>query len=83
MALAYPYLYGKALDSIQEIPSDIKCLVVDDLIDIGDDIKEGINTVDSARYLLSLSRQKSRQPSVLPDTQRKAPRTHFIPKGPP
>ena len=33
-------------------------LVVDDLVDIGDDIKEGVNAVDGARYLLTLSRQK-------------------------
>jgi hypothetical protein len=32
-------------------------LVVDDLVDIGDDIKEGVNAVDGARYLLTLSRQ--------------------------
>jgi hypothetical protein len=32
--------------------------VVDDLVDIGDDIKEGVNAVDGARYLLTLSRQK-------------------------
>jgi hypothetical protein len=33
-------------------------LVVDDLVDIGDDIKEGVNAVDGARDLLTLSRQK-------------------------
>ena len=33
-------------------------LVVDDLIDIGDDIKKGVNSVDGARDLLTLSRQK-------------------------
>ena len=33
-------------------------LVVDDLVDIGDDIKKGINEVDGARDLLTLSRQK-------------------------
>ena len=32
--------------------------MVDDLVDIGDDIKEGVNAVDGARYLLTLSRQK-------------------------
>ena len=31
--------------------------MVDDLIDIGDDIKEGMNSVDSARHLLAISRQ--------------------------
>ncbi len=48
-ALTHPYLYGKALDLIQEVPVGLKYLVVDDLIDIGDDIKEGVNSVDSAR----------------------------------
>ena len=33
-------------------------LVVDDLVDIGDDIKKGVNAVDGARDLLKLSRQK-------------------------
>ena len=33
-------------------------LVVDDLVDIGDDIKKGINAVDGARDLLTISRQK-------------------------
>jgi hypothetical protein len=33
-------------------------LVVDDLLDIGDDIKEGLNAVDGARDLLTHSRQK-------------------------
>ena len=42
-ALTYPYLYGSALDNIYDTPVDIKCLVVDDLIDIGDDIKVGVN----------------------------------------
>jgi hypothetical protein len=32
--------------------------VVDELIDIGDDIKEGVNSVDSARQLLTICRQK-------------------------
>ena len=33
-------------------------LVVDDLVDIGDDIKKGVKAVDGARDLLTLSRQK-------------------------
>ena len=33
-------------------------LVVDILLDIGDDIKEGLNAVDGARDLLTHSRQK-------------------------
>ena len=33
-------------------------LVVDDLVDIGDDIKKKVNAVDGARDLLKLSRQK-------------------------
>ena len=32
--------------------------MVDDLVDIGDDIKKGVNAVDGARDLLTLSRQK-------------------------
>jgi hypothetical protein len=31
---------------------------VDDLVDIGDDIKEGVNSVDGARQLLTLARKK-------------------------
>ena len=33
-------------------------LVVDDLVDIGDDIKKGVKAVDESRDLLTLSRQK-------------------------
>ena len=33
-------------------------LVVDDLVDISDDIKEGVHEVEKARKLLTKSRQK-------------------------
>ena len=58
MAITYPYLHGSALDRIEEQPAGPKHLVVDDLIDIGDDIKEGVNSVDKARQLLTLARKK-------------------------
>ena len=58
MAITHPYLYGTALDRIKDLSDRPKQLVVDDLLDIGDDIKEGVNSVDSARHLLTLSRQK-------------------------
>ena len=58
MAFTYPYLHGSALDRIEEEPAGPKQLVVDDLVDIGDDIKKGVKSVDSARQLLTLARKK-------------------------
>jgi hypothetical protein len=42
-AITYPHLHGSVLERIEEQPVGPKNLVVDDLIDIGDDIKEGVN----------------------------------------
>ena len=56
-AITYPHLHGSALERIEEQPAGPKH-AVDDLIDIGDDIKEGVNLVDGARQLLTLARKK-------------------------
>ena len=58
MAITYPYLHGSALDRIEEQPAGPRQLVVDDLVEIGDDIKKGMNSVDSARKLLTLAHKK-------------------------
>jgi hypothetical protein len=58
MAITYPYLHGSALDRIEEQPAGPRQLVVDDLVDIGDDIKKGVKSVDGARQLLTLARKK-------------------------
>jgi hypothetical protein len=57
-AITYPHLHGSALERKEEQPVGPKHFVVDDLIDIGDDIKEGVNSVDGARHLLTLARKK-------------------------
>jgi hypothetical protein len=55
MALAYPYLYGSALDGKEmELEGPIK-IEVDKLEDTGDDLKEGINAVEASRQLLKQS----------------------------
>ena len=61
MAITYPYLHGSALDIIEEKPAGPRQLVVDDLVDIGDDIKKGVKSVDRARELLTLARKKVSQ----------------------
>jgi hypothetical protein len=57
-AITYPHLHGAALEKIEEQPAGPKHLVVDDLVDIGEDIKEGVTSVDGARQLLALARKK-------------------------
>jgi len=57
MAIAHPYLHGKALDHIEEEPiGPVKIDVYNN--DINDDLIQGINDVDAARHLLTESRQK-------------------------
>ena len=50
MAITHPYLHGNALDRMNEDPVGPLRLVVDDLVDIGDDIKKGVNAVDGAGF---------------------------------
>jgi len=57
-AITYPHLHGSALERIEEQSVGPKHFVVDDLVDIGDDIKEGVKSVDGARQLLTLARKK-------------------------
>jgi hypothetical protein len=51
-------LHGTALERIQDEPEGPLHIVVNDLIDIGDDLKKGINAVDRVRGLLTDSRHK-------------------------
>jgi hypothetical protein len=58
MAITYPHLHGSALERIEEQPVGPKHFVVDDLVDIGDDIKKGVYSVDGARQVLNLAHKK-------------------------
>ena len=55
MAISHPYLHGTALDRMQEEPEGPVSIDVSNY-DIGDDLMKGINGIDGARQLVTLSR---------------------------
>ena len=55
--MEHPYLYGTALDRIQDTPTGLVTINIQ-TDDIGDDLIQGINQIDAARQLLTHSRHK-------------------------
>ena len=57
MAKDYPYLYGNALDRMEDEPQGPVPIDVQEY-SIGEDLMKGINDIDGARDVVTNSRQK-------------------------
>jgi hypothetical protein len=55
--MTYTHLYGDAIDRMKDEPKGPLALVVDELVDIKDDLKNGVAAVDKLRRHLTVSRQ--------------------------
>lgn len=60
MAKDYPYLYGNALDRMEDEPQGPVPIDVQEY-SIGEDLMKGINDIDGARDVVTNSRQKVRK----------------------
>ena len=57
MAKDYPYLYGNALDRMEDEPQGPVPIDIQEY-SIGEDLMKGINDIDGARYVVTNSRQR-------------------------